>query len=90
MANDGDRYLSENDFCIQFGIAPRTAQRWRRTGAGPKWVRIGLRRICYNSADCGAWVAANTFKHRADELQRAGSSRNTSNHAPHLASSEVA
>lgn len=72
MSSEDDRYLSEDEFCEQFKIAPRTAQRWRRTGAGPKWVRIGLRRICYNQADCRAWVAANTFAHRADELQRAG------------------
>jgi hypothetical protein len=35
---------------------------------GPKDVRLGFRRIGYRLADCEAWAAASTFKHRAAEL----------------------
>ncbi|MGD0635403.1 MAG: helix-turn-helix domain-containing protein [Beijerinckiaceae bacterium] len=72
MSSENDRYLSEDEFCEQFKIAPRTAQRWRQTGDGPKWVRIGKRFIRYRQGDAREWVKAHTFEHRADELQRAG------------------
>lgn len=64
-----DRYLNEDDFCARYNISPRTAQRWRYTGeGGPKWCRIGLRRIGYRLSDCEAWAAGNTFASRAAEL----------------------
>ncbi len=70
MTTEDDRYLTEDEFCARYHIAPRTAQRWRITGAGPKWVRIGPRRICYRLSDSEAWAQASTFAHRADELAR--------------------
>lgn len=64
-------YLTEDEFCGRYHIGPRTAQRWRVTGDGPKWVRIGLRRVGYRLSDCEAWAASRTFSHRADEMSRA-------------------
>ena len=61
-------FLSEEGFCARFGISPRTAQRWRITGDGPAWVRLGQRRVGYRPADCEAWAAARTFAHRAAEI----------------------
>jgi hypothetical protein len=65
-----ETYLTEGEFCERYHVAPRTAQRWRVTGDGPKWVRLGLRKIGYRLSDCEAWAADRTFKHRADELAR--------------------
>lgn len=64
-------YLTEDDFCERYNIRPRSAQRWRHTGQGPAFVRIGPRRIAYRLSDCEAWAASRTFRHRADELARA-------------------
>ena len=61
-------YLTEEEFCRRYIIAARTAQRWRVTGEGPAWVRLGRRRIGYRLSDCEAWAAARTFPHRAAEL----------------------
>jgi predicted DNA-binding transcriptional regulator AlpA len=66
-----ERYLTPQHFCEIYNIAPRTAERWRVTGDGPKWVRIGPRRVAYRLSDCEAWAASRTFAHRADEIQRA-------------------
>lgn len=63
-----DRYLDESSFCSLYGVRPRTAQRWRVTGDGPAFVRIGPRRIAYRLSDCEAWAARRTFAHRAEEL----------------------
>jgi hypothetical protein len=65
-----DRYLTEEEFCKRYHVAARTAQRWRVTGDGPHWVRLGLRKIAYRLADCEKWTADRTFVHRADELAR--------------------
>jgi predicted DNA-binding transcriptional regulator AlpA len=62
-------YLTESQFCDSYKIAPRTAQRWRVTGEGPPWVRMGPRRVVYRLSDCEAWAAARTFAHRAAEVQ---------------------
>ena len=64
-----DDYLTEQEFCRRYKISTRTAQRWRYIGdGGPKYVRLGFRRIGYRLADCEAWAAASTFKHRAAAL----------------------
>jgi hypothetical protein len=63
-----DDYLNEIEFCNRYNIRPRTAQRWRVTGDGPPFLRLGPRRIAYRLRDCEGWAAARTFRHRADEL----------------------
>ena len=68
-----DIYLSEREFCERYHLSPRTAQAWRYSGEnGPKWCRLGMRRVAYRLSDCEAWAAGRTFKSRAAELaQRA-------------------
>lgn len=66
-AQIGAEFLSASQFCELLGIDERTAMRWRGTGCGPKFVRIGPRRVVYRRSDVDAWVAARTFKHRAAE-----------------------
>jgi hypothetical protein len=63
-----DAYLTEREFCERFKVPTRTAQRWRATGDGPPYVRRGPRRILYLLADCEAWAAGRTYRHRAEEL----------------------
>ncbi len=67
-----DRFLSEAEFSQRFGVPPRTLQRWRATGDGPPYTRIGPRRVAYPLAAAEAWLTARTFAHRAEELSRAG------------------
>lgn len=64
-----ERYLTPQQFCEIYNIAPRTAERWRVTGVGPKWVRLGVRKVGYRLSDCETWAGARTFAHRADELR---------------------
>ncbi len=61
-------YLTEREFSVRFNIPMRTAERWRRSGDGPPYVRLGPRRIAYRLSDCEAWAAARTYPHRAAEL----------------------
>jgi predicted DNA-binding transcriptional regulator AlpA len=68
-----DIYLSEAEFSDRYLVSSRTAQRWRYEGTGgPKWVRLGLRRVAYRLSDCEEWAAARTFNSRAHELSVKG------------------
>jgi predicted DNA-binding transcriptional regulator AlpA len=64
-------YLTEGEFCQHYHVKPRTAQRWRVTGDGPKWCRLGPRKVAYRLSDCEEWAAGRTFAHRAAELSAA-------------------
>ena len=59
--------LDEEQTSARTGISRRTLQRWRVTGEGPRWVRMGLRRIAYSEADLAAWLAGRTYSSRAAE-----------------------
>ena len=63
-------FLTEQEFSERYNVPTRTAERWRRTGDGPPYVRLGPRRIAYRLSDCEAWAAARTYAHRAAELAR--------------------
>ena len=64
-------YITEQGLHDRYLILPRTAQRWRQDGTGPKFIRLGRRRIVYRISDVEAWLTARTYRHRADELARA-------------------
>jgi Helix-turn-helix domain len=63
-------YIDEDGLSERYLIPPRTAQRWRATGGGPPFVRLGRRRVVYRVADVERWLAERTFAHRAEELVR--------------------
>ena len=64
-------YITEQGLHELYLIPRRTAQRWRQDGTGPKFIRLGRRRIVYRISDVEAWLTARTYRHRADELARA-------------------
>jgi hypothetical protein len=39
--------------------APRTLERWRHSGKGPKYIRLTPRCVRYRLADLEAWATAN-------------------------------
>ena len=61
-------FLTERELSNRFKIPARTAQRWRSTGDGPPFVRLGPRRVAYRLSDVEHWAAARTFASRAAEL----------------------
>jgi hypothetical protein len=65
-------YLDEEGLRDRYLISPRTAQRWRVTGDGPPFVRLGPRRVIYRVADVEHWLAQRTYRHLADEASRSG------------------
>lgn len=61
-------YLDETALSERYHVSRRTLQRWRVTGEGPPFVRLGLRRLVYRLADAEAWAQARTHEHRASEI----------------------
>ncbi len=49
-------------------IPRRSLQRWRVTGDGPPFVRVGERRILYRQEAVQSWAAAREYPHRAAEI----------------------
>jgi predicted DNA-binding transcriptional regulator AlpA len=70
MQHDPDELLTARDIARLTNTSERTVERWRGTGEGPPWVRIGARRVGYERGPFQAWKAARTYPHRAAELAR--------------------
>ena len=65
--------LKEKQAAEALGVSRRTLQRWRLSGDGPPFARIGLRRVAYPQAALAAWCEGRTFHHRAEETARRSS-----------------
>lgn len=68
MTETAKRYLDEAATARKLDVSRKTLQRWRITGEGPAYVRLGARRIGYPEDTVDAWAAARTFNHRAAEM----------------------
>ena len=63
-----DVYLSENELSALLRVSQRTIQRWRSSGDGPPFIRVGAKSIRYELCSCKAWADQRTFMHHAQEL----------------------
>ncbi len=50
--------LTQQGLSELIGVAPRTLERWRVEGSGPRFCRAG-RKILYPSEDVEKWLLAN-------------------------------
>lgn len=50
--------LTVNDAADVLRVHIRTLERWRQTGEGPRYVKLG-RRVGYRRAELEAWLDAN-------------------------------
>lgn len=54
------------DAAAHLGLKPQTLRKWRITGVGPAYFRIGGR-VGYKLADIDAWLATRRFTSTASE-----------------------
>jgi len=66
-----DRLLAAKDAATFLNTSERTLERWRVTGEGPQFCRVGPRRVAYRAADLHAWLEGRVFPHRAAEARAA-------------------
>lgn len=63
-----DTYLDERALSKRLSLSTRTLQRFRVSGVGPQFVRLGARRVGYRESDVQAWSELRTYPHRAAEM----------------------
>lgn len=56
MKTDTSMRLRTRDAAAYLAISPRTLEKYRLTGEGPPFLKIG-RAVVYDSADLDAWLA---------------------------------
>lgn len=66
-----DQLLSTKEAAEVLRASERALERWRVTGDGPKFCRVGPRRVVYRAADLAEWLEARVYQHRAAELAAA-------------------
>jgi len=49
--------LNQREVAALLGLSPRTLERYRCTGFGPRYHKLG-RRVLYRSADIDTWIAS--------------------------------
>jgi hypothetical protein len=65
------RHLSQIELAARWNISHRTLERWRGTGEGPKFIKLGGR-VIYRLEDVEAYEAEQT--HQATPGARRGPS----------------
>jgi hypothetical protein len=53
---DSDRLLSPEQAAMHLHCSAQTLARWRCQGVGPRWLKIGPRRVVYALADLNAFM----------------------------------
>jgi len=53
------RHLNQNDLARRWCLSPRTLERWRWLGQGPRFLKIGGR-VAYRVEDVEAFESAQT------------------------------
>jgi predicted DNA-binding transcriptional regulator AlpA len=65
-----DALLTPQQASDFLGLSPPTLQRHRSEGTGPKFVKLGKRRIAYRPPDLLAWIEARLAASTADARER--------------------
>ena len=60
--------LTQQGLSELIGVSPRTLERWRVEGSGPRFCRAG-RKILYPSEDVEKWLLANRRSSTSDHGQ---------------------
>lgn len=55
MEPTATRLLTQRQFAEMLGVTPRSLERWRETGDGPPFLRVGGL-VRYAPADVSAWL----------------------------------
>lgn len=69
-AQTTEPFVDEKRGAKHLGVSPRTMQRWRMTGTGPPWFRIG-RLAKYRIADLTTWAEAQARTSTSDNITNA-------------------
>jgi predicted DNA-binding transcriptional regulator AlpA len=69
-ASPADALLTPQQTADYTGLAITTLQRQRTEGTGPKFVKLGKRRVAYRLADVQTWLEERVARSTADARSR--------------------
>ena len=61
MSDEITIYIDAPKAAALLGLSTNTLAKWRLTGAGPRYIKLG-RRVVYRQSDIEAWVAGQEFR----------------------------
>lgn len=59
------QHLNQVDLSRRWKVSPRTLERWRWAGCGPRYIKIGGR-VVYRLEDIEAYEASQMFNNTAE------------------------
>ncbi len=54
-----DRLLSPEEAALRLNVSAHTLASWRCKGCGPRWLRVGPKRVGYMADDLSAFLKAS-------------------------------
>jgi excisionase family DNA binding protein len=60
--------LTTDQAAARLALGRSTLEKWRCSGTGPKFIRLGARRVGYDRADLDDWIAARPRRTSTSEL----------------------
>jgi len=61
--------LTTDQAAAHLALGRSTLEKWRCTGAGPKFIKLGLRRVGYHKTDLDEWIAARPRRASTSEVE---------------------
>lgn len=64
------RFMSVRETAAYMRMSKSTLDKWRCRGIGPRWVKVGQRKVAYALDDVEAWMTENTRQGTLDASAR--------------------
>jgi predicted DNA-binding transcriptional regulator AlpA len=61
--------LTTDQAAARLALGRSTLEKWRCTGNGPKFIKLGLRRVGYHTVDLDEWIAARPRRASTSEIE---------------------
>lgn len=55
-------YLTSRELGLQYRLSPAFLSVMRCQGKGPRWIRLGAKKVLYLRADVEAWIQAHAVE----------------------------
>jgi predicted DNA-binding transcriptional regulator AlpA len=65
-----DPIYNEDEAARHVHVSPRSLQRWRAKGGGPRFIRLGEKKVGYRESALTIWTESRSASSRAEELAR--------------------
>ncbi len=68
LFHDPEPLLDPQAVAVRLGVSPKTLERWRATGEGPRFVRVSRKVVRYRRVDLETFIAARVVASTAAPL----------------------